>query len=197
MTRYAYIGLFLVGLGAIVYVLMSAATGKPAGNPYQGFATGQMAKLEFGSAGQPIPAGTFTDVDNTPQTLEIFKGKTILVNYWATWCPPCEKEMPSLGALQTARASDSFEVVALSVDSPEDADYARRRLTELGAANIAFRHAPMDNGDVIYGAGVRGFPTTILYGADGLEIARFAGDADWASPEAVQFIDAVLKDQAR
>ncbi|OZB19417.1 MAG: hypothetical protein B7X53_00175 [Hyphomonas sp. 34-62-18] len=197
MTRYAYIGLFLVGLGAIVYVLMSAATGKPAGNPYQGFATGQMAKLEFGSAGQPIPAGTFTDVDNTPQTLEIFKGKTILVNYWATWCPPCEKEMPSLGALQTARASDSFEVVALSVDSPEDADYARRRLTELGAANIAFRHAPMDNGDVIYGAGVRGFPTTILYGADGLEIARLAGDADWASPEAVQFIDAVLKDQAR
>lgn len=197
MTRYAYIGLFLVGLGAIVYVLMSAATGKPAGNPYQGFATGQMAKLEFGSAGQPIPAGTFTDVDNTPQTLEIFKGKTILVNYWATWCPPCEKEMPSLGALQTARASDSFEVVALSVDSPEDAEYAKRRLTELGAANIAFRHAPMDNGDVIYGAGVRGFPTTILYGADGLEIARLAGDADWASPEAVQFIDAVLKDQAR
>ncbi len=197
MTRYAYIGLFLVGLGAIVYVLMSAATGKPAGNPYQGFATGQMAKLEFGSAGQPIPAGTFTDSDNTPQTLEIFKGKTILVNYWATWCPPCEKEMPSLGALQTARASDSFEVVALSVDSPEDADYAKRRLTELGAANIAFRHAPMDNGDVIYGAGVRGFPTTILYGADGLEIARLAGDADWASPEAVQFIDAVLKDQAR
>ena len=197
MTRYAYIGLFLVGLGAIVYVLMSAATGKPAGNPYQGFATGQMAKLEFGSAGQPIPAGTFTDADNTPQTLEIFKGKTILVNYWATWCPPCEKEMPSLGALQTARASDSFEVVALSVDSPEDAEYAKRRLTELGAANIAFRHAPMDNGDVIYGAGVRGFPTTILYSADGLEIARLAGDADWASPEAVQFIDAVLKDQAR
>lgn len=197
MTRYAYIGLFLVGLGAIVYVLMSAATGKPPGNPYQGFATGQMAKLEFGSAGQPVPAGTFTDADNTPKTMEIFKGKTILVNYWATWCPPCEKEMPSLGALQAARGSDTFEVVALSVDSLEDADYAKRRLTELGAANIAFRHAPMDNGDVIYGAGVRGFPTTILYDADGVEIARLAGDADWASPEAVQFIDAVLKDQAR
>jgi thiol-disulfide isomerase/thioredoxin len=193
MTRYAYLGLFLIGLGAIVYVLMSAATGKPAGNPLVAYATGQMEKLDFGSAGQPIPAGTFIDTDNTAQSLELFKGKTILVNYWATWCPPCEKEMPSLGALQTARGGPGFEVVALSVDAPEDVDYAKRRLTELGAAHIPFRHAPMDSGDIIYGAGVRGFPTTILYGPDGLEIARLAGEADWASNEAVQFIDAAIK----
>ncbi len=197
MTRYAYIGLFLVGLAAIVYVLMSAATARPDGNTLQVYAVGQMAKLDFGSSGQPIPAGTFTDTDNTAQSLEIFKGKTILVNYWATWCPPCEKEMPSLGALQTARGSDTFEIVALSVDAIEDVDYAKRRLTELGAANIAFRHAPMDNGDIIYGAGVRGFPTTILYGPDGIEIARLSGDADWASAEAVQFIDAAIKNAAR
>lgn len=193
MTRYAYIGLFLVGLAAIVYVLMSAATGKPAGNPLEPFATGQLAKLDFGSAGQPIPSGTFTDAEGNSQTLEAFKGKTILVNYWATWCPPCEKEMPSLGALQTARAGDTFEVIALSVDAAEDVDYAKRRLTELGAANIPFRHAPMDSGDIIYGAGVRGFPTTILYNAEGIEIARLAGEADWASAEAVQFIDAAIR----
>lgn len=193
MIRYAYLGLFLVGLGAIVYVLMSAATGKPAGNPLEAYATGQMEKLSFASAGEPLPTGTFTDADNVEQTLAQFKGKTILVNYWATWCPPCEKEMPSLGALQAARGGEAFEVVALSVDAIEDVDYAKRRLTELGAANIAFRHAPMDSGDIIYGASVRGFPTTIIYGADGLEIARLAGEADWASAEAVQFIDAAIK----
>lgn len=193
MIRYAYLGLFLVGLGAIVYVLMSAATGKPAGNPLEAYATGQMEKLSFASAGEPVPSGTFTDAANVEQTLAQFKGKTILVNYWATWCPPCEKEMPSLGALQAARGGETFEVVALSVDAIEDVDYAKRRLTELGAANIAFRHAPMDSGDIIYGAGVRGFPTTIIYGADGLEIARLAGEADWASAEAVQFIDAAIK----
>lgn len=193
MTRYAFLGLFLVAIAAIVYVLMSASGGKPAGNPLERYATGQMQKLDFASAGQPIPAGTFTDSDGEARGLDAFAGKTILVNYWATWCPPCEKEMPSLGALQTARGGDRFEVVALSVDSTEDADFAKRRLAELGAANIAFRHAPMDNGDVIYGAGVRGFPTTILYGPDGLEIARLAGEADWASLEAVQFIDAALK----
>ena len=193
MTRYAYLGLFLIGLGAIVYVLISAATGKPPGNPLEGFATGQMEKLDFGSAGQPIPEGTFADANGNLETLEAFKGKTILVNYWATWCPPCEKEMPSLGALQAARGGDAFEVVALSVDAVEDVEYATRRLTELGAANIAFRHAPMDAGDIIYGAGVRGFPTTIIYGPDGLEIARLAGEADWASADAVQFIDAAMK----
>lgn len=193
MTRYAFLGLFLVAIAAIVYVLMSASGGKPSGNPLERYATGQMQKLDFASAGQPIPAGTFTDSDGEARGLDAFAGKTILVNYWATWCPPCEKEMPSLGALQTARGGDQFEVVALSVDSAEDVDFAKRRLTELGAANIAFRHAPMDNGDVIYGAGVRGFPTTILYGPDGLEIARLAGEADWASLEAVQFIDAALK----
>lgn len=193
MTRYAYIGLFLIGLAAIVYVLISAATARPDTNRLEAFATGQLAKLDFGSAGQPIPAGTFLDKDGAPQTLETFKGRTILVNYWATWCGPCEREMPSLGALQTARGSEAFEVVALSVDAPEDADYARRRLTELGAANIEFRHAPMDDGDIIYGAGVRGFPTTIIYGPDSLEIARLSGEADWASAEAVQFIDAAMK----
>ena len=193
MTRYAFLGLFLVALAAIVYVLMSASGGKPAGNPLERYATGQMEKLDFAAAGQPVPAGTFTDRDGEARGLDTFSGKTILVNYWATWCPPCEKEMPSLGALQTARGGDRFEVVALSVDSHEDVDFAKRRLTELGAANIAFRHAPMDAGDVIYGAGVRGFPTTILYGPDGLEIARLAGEADWASLEAVQFIDAALR----
>lgn len=193
MTRYAFLGLFLVALAAIVYVLISASGGKPGGNPLERYATGQMEKLDFAAAGQPVPTGTFTDSDGAARGLDTFAGKTILVNYWATWCPPCEKEMPSLGALQTARGGDRFEVVALSVDAAEDVDFARRRLTELGAANIAFRHAPMDNGDVIYGAGVRGFPTTILYGPDGLEIARLAGEADWASLEAVQFIDAALR----
>ncbi|MBU3920631.1 MAG: TlpA family protein disulfide reductase [Alphaproteobacteria bacterium] len=149
--------------------------------------------MDFASAGQPVPSGTFNGPDGAEADLAAFRGKTILVNYWATWCPPCEKEMPSLGALQAARGGDTFEVVAISIDADEDVDFARRRLTELGAASIAFRHAPLDRGDIVYGAGVQGFPTSILYGPDGLEIARLAGEADWAAAEAVQFIDAALR----
>jgi thiol-disulfide isomerase/thioredoxin len=196
MIRFAFTGLFLVAAAGIVYVLMSAAGGKPPVNPLERYARGTLEKVDFASAGKPTPSGTFTVADGTAADLASFKGKTILVNYWATWCPPCEKEMPSLGALQAARGSDTFEVVAISIDADEDVGFARQRLTELGAANITFRHAPLDRGDIIYGADVQGFPTTILYGPDGAELARLSGEADWASLEAVQFIDAALR-QAR
>lgn len=193
MIRYAFLGLFLVALAGIVYVLISAAGGKPPVNPLERYATGTLEKVDFASAGQTAPAGTFDTADGLQADLASFRGKTILVNFWATWCAPCEKEMPSLGALQAARGSDAFEVVAISIDSDEDVEFAKRRLTELGASNIAFRHAPLDRGDIIYGAGVQGFPTTILYGPDGTELARLAGEADWAALESVQFIDAALR----
>jgi len=193
MIRYAFAGLFLVALAAIVYVLISASGGKTPANPLMRYATGTLEKMDFSSAGQPAPGGTFNDAAGAEATLASFQGKTILVNYWATWCAPCEREMPSLGALQAARGGDAFEVVAISIDSDEDVDYARRRIGELGAANIPFRHAPLDRGDIVYGANVQGFPTTILYGPDGLEIARMSGEADWSALEAVQFVDAALR----
>ncbi|MDP1553984.1 MAG: TlpA disulfide reductase family protein [Hyphomonas sp.] len=193
MIRYVFAGLFLVALAAIVYVLMSAAGGKAASTTLERYAVGTLEKLDFSLAGQSVPEGTFDDAAGAEVTLASFAGKTILVNYWATWCAPCEKEMPALGALQAARGGDAFEVVAISIDADEDVEYAKRRLTELGAANIAFRHAPLDRGDIVYGANVQGFPTTILYGPDGIEIARMSGEADWAASEAVQFIDAALR----
>ncbi len=193
MIRYVFAGLFLVALAAIVYVLMSAAGGKAASTTLERYAVGTLEKLDFSLAGQSVPDGTFDNAAGVEDTLASFKGKTILVNYWATWCAPCEKEMPALGALQAARGGEAFEVVAISIDADEDVEYAKRRLTELGAANIAFRHAPLDRGDIVYGANVQGFPTTILYGPDGIEIARMSGEADWAASEAVQFIDAALR----
>lgn len=196
MNRLAFAGLFLVGLAAIVYVLLRAAGGNPPEAPLHRYAVGTLEKLDFATAGSPVPDGTFDLSDGTQADLASFMGKTILVNYWATWCGPCEREMPSLGALQAARGGEEFEIVAISIDADEDVEYARRRLVELGAADIPFRHAPLDRGDIVYGANVQGFPTTIVYGKDGLEIARMSGEADWSAPEAVQFIDAVLR-QAR
>jgi thiol-disulfide isomerase/thioredoxin len=192
MIRIAFAGLFLVALAAIVYVLISASGGKAPVAKLETYATGTLAKLDFSLAGTPAPEGTFDLADGTEAALASFNGKTILVNYWATWCGPCEREMPSLGALQAARSGAKFEVVAISIDADEDVDYAKRRLTELGAANIPFRHAPLDRGDIVYGAQVQGFPTSIVYGPDGKEVARVSGEADWAAAEAVQFIDAVL-----
>ncbi|MCA8892515.1 MAG: TlpA family protein disulfide reductase [Hyphomonas sp.] len=193
MRRYAIPGLFLVGVIAIVYVLISAGIGKQDENPLAKFATGGLAKLDFSSSGDPAGTAPFYLADGSAHTLDEFKGKTILVNFWATWCAPCEKEMPSLGALQKARGGDNFEVVAISVDAAEDKEYAEKRLGQLGAPNIRFRIVTPEQYELVYDSGVQGFPTSILYGPDGTEIARLAGEADWASFEAVGFIDALLE----
>lgn len=193
MKRYAIPGLFLVGVIAVVYVLISAGIGKQDENPLAKFATGSLAKLDFSSAGDPAGTDPFYLADGSARTLDAFKGKTILVNYWATWCAPCEKEMPSLGALQKARGGDTFEVVAISVDAAEDKEYAEQRLGQLGAPNIPFRIVTPEQYELVYDSGVQGFPTSILYGPDGKEIARLAGEADWSSFEAIGFIDALLE----
>ena len=193
MTRLAYLGLLLVALVAIVYVLFSAAGGEKSQNVLEPFATGELSQLSFESAGTAAPQDRFQDEAGNPVTLEAFRGKMILVNFWATWCGPCEAEMPSLGALQTARGGDQFEVVAISVDDGDDRDYAKRRLSELGASNITFHIAPPDAYEIVYGAGVRGFPTSVLYDSEGREIARLERSVDWASLDAINFVDAALK----
>ena len=190
LTRYAMAALLLVGLISIVYAWSSAAGGVKSSLPLGAHQRGALAGLDFATAGDAAPAERFKGPAGEETGFDSFAGKTILVNYWATWCGPCERELPSLGALQTARGGDAFDVVALSVDSEEDGDYAARRLAELTGGTIAFHHAP--DYTPVYAAGVRGFPTTILYGPDGTELARLAGEADWASYEAIALIDDAL-----
>lgn len=192
LTRYAYSALFLIALCAVVYVLISAGNGTPNRAPFEKYARGELAGLSFDTRGDAAPTDSFEGPDGQSTTLQAFQGKPILVNFWATWCAPCEKEMPALGALQTARGGESFQIVAISVDSEEDKAYARQRLTELGASNIPFHYAAPENWDIVYAAGAKGFPTTVIYDAGGKEVARLSGDADWASIEAVGFIDALI-----
>lgn len=192
---YTLAGFLLVGLAAIVYVLGGAILTKKSDNTLERYAIGEMEQLDFTSAGDKIPAASFIGTGGQSVSLADFQGRIIMVNFWATWCAPCEKEMPGLGALQRARAGKNFTIVAISVDKEEDADYALRRLGELaGPDTLDFYIATPESGyEVVYGAGVRGFPTTILYDRQGLEIARMSREADWASLEAVNFIDAILR----
>ena len=115
----------------------------------------------------------------------------ILVNFWATWCGPCEREMPSLAALQTSKGDENFQVVAISIDAEEDRDYARQRLQELTGGVIDFYFVPPERWEVVYDSGARGFPTTVIYDETGSEIARLSGEAAWDSYEAIALIEAV------
>lgn len=188
--RYAIILMLVVAAAFGVFALGTAAGGKPTDHDLEKFQRGELSSLDFATAGDAAGETPFVGPDGEAISVSGFAGQPTLVNYWATWCGPCERELPSLGVLQTARAAQGLQVIVISVDGEEDGPYARQRLAELTGDVLDFYHAA-DYGPV-YEAGVRGFPTTILYDASGTEVFRLAGEADWASYEALALIDAAL-----
>ncbi len=176
----------LAALAAIVYVLMSATSGEPQSGGAAAFRKGELAKLEIGND-TVQPAGNFTGPDGGEVNLQAFRGKVVLVNLWATWCPPCVEEMPTLQRLQELRGGEDFVVLAVSVDTVPDREFAQRELGKLAGGVLTFYHDP--NYALPYGMGARGFPTTVIYDRQGREIARLSGEADWAGEDALALID--------
>ncbi|RIJ24081.1 TlpA family protein disulfide reductase [Henriciella barbarensis] len=191
LVRFAIPALVLVGLAGVSLTLLQATSKGGSKDEIANLATGSIAALDVSNRGEPVSTAAFDGPDGETVTLSDFEGRNILVNFWATWCGPCEREMPSLAALQTARGDEDFQVVAISIDAEEDRDYARKRLQELTGGVIDFYFVPPERWDVVYESGARGFPTTVIYDETGAEIARLAGEAAWDSYEAIALIDAI------
>ena len=118
-----------------------------------------------------------------------FKGKTILLNLWATWCSPCRKEMPALDRLQKALGSDTFEVVALAVDRA-GAAAAKKFLDEIKVESLKLYVDPTAKAGTALKA--LGLPTTILIDKEGREVGRMAGPAEWDDEASKALIRAQL-----
>ena len=131
------------------------------------------------------PSTEFMTADGQSLTLDELRGKTVLVNVWATWCPPCIEEMPSLDRLQELRGGEDFEVVTISIDRTKDEP------AKFFAKNDIENLAPWHDGTfAIPGQLIlRGYPSTVIYSPLGREIAFFEGDAEWDSPEALALVD--------
>ena len=152
-------------------------------------ASGAMAAFVKKGAPAPLPDIKFQDTSGKDVTLSSFKGKTVLLNLWATWCQPCREEMPALDRLQQQLGSDKFEVVVLSLDR-QGLDASGKFLDEVKA------HAVRLYTDVTTKQGLAlklvGMPTTILINKDGLEVGRLAGPAKWDSEDAKKLIEAAM-----
>ncbi len=122
------------------------------------------------------------------------KGKTVLVNLWATWCAPCKEEMPALDRLQQTLGSDRFQVIAVNIDT-RNPEKAEQWLADNKITTLAFHSDPSARIFQELKAAGRAFgmPTTLLYDAKGCELGYLAGPADWSSPDAIALIKAALK----
>jgi thiol-disulfide isomerase/thioredoxin len=159
----------------------------------QPLARGEVAALAPARSPIPLTTVAFRDGDGKERTLGDWKGKTVLLNLWATWCVPCKKEMPALDELQKKLGGADFEVVAVNIDT-RNPDKAKTWLTDTGIASLTYY---ADNSAKIFQdlkekGRAFGMPTTILIDKNGCEVATLAGPAEWASGDAITFIEAAL-----
>lgn len=172
----------------------AAASGSssPAGAPAAAakLNTGHMTAFVYKPAPEALAEVNFNDAEGKSRTLADWKGRTVLLNLWATWCAPCRKEMPALDRLQKQLGSDKFEVVALSVDRA-GVDAARKFLAETKVEALKLYIDPTARATTALKA--VGMPTTILIGPDGLEIGRLVGPAEWDSEDAVRLVKSAIR----
>lgn len=150
--------------------------------------TGDMKKLNFHSEPQDISDKAFIDEEGRESNFAAYEGKYVLVNFWATWCAPCRKEMPSLSKLQQEMQSETFEVVTLATGRNSTAAIADFFET-INVINLPKFQDPKQK--IARDMGILGLPMTVILSPEGKEIARLRGDADWASPEAIAVISAL------
>lgn len=144
---------------------------------------GDMLKLQLGvNRGSMVP---FIHEDGSEMTLADYEGQYVLLNFWATWCAPCRKEMPHLSEVQAEMGGDDFQVVTVATGSNQR-PAMERFLAEIGVDNLPL-HTD-NNSALARDMGVVGLPVTILLDPQGFEIARLIGDADWASENAKEIL---------
>lgn len=156
-------------------------------------ARGEVAGVLVPDRPRTVPALRFKDGEGRDVSLADFRGRTVLLNLWATWCAPCREEMPALDALQQELGGDAFTVAAVSIDT-QGLEKPKEFLKELNISALAFyadETARIFQDLKVAGRAV-GLPTTLLIDKEGCEIGYLPGPAAWASEDAKALIRAAV-----
>ena len=196
ILTWALWGAALAGVAAVVYIIAQASSNQPpqsAESPAAvapGAASKFTAKFARPDAPTPPPDHVIYDASGKAMKIADLKGKVVVMNIWATWCAPCKLEMPTLAKLQAAYRGQPVEVVAVSIDSVDDA--AKATLFIAQNEPLKFYHDREMKMPFVLRPVAPGAPTTVIYGKDGLEVGRVAGEADWAGEDVRKVIDEAL-----
>jgi len=126
----------------------------------------------------PAPDFVLKDINGKSFSLSSFKGKIVLLNFWATWCPPCKSEMPVLNKLYKDMRSRGLEIIAVSTDN--SINYVKEYLSK---SNFDFQVLWDENRVVTKKYKVFTMPTSFLIDRNGIIIDKFYGEEEWNAPE--------------
>jgi thiol-disulfide isomerase/thioredoxin len=191
----------VVGLAGVYGIgSLSRNAGDPACRPalalakqVESYTRGEVAAVNVAKSPLKIPDLTFHDASGQQRSLADWRGKTVLLNLWATWCVPCRQEMPTLDALQGELGGPNFQVVAVNIDTRDPAK-PKAFLQEIGVKHLGYYADPSAQSfqELKEIGRAFGMPTTVLVDPHGCEIGTIAGPAEWSSPDAVKLIQAAL-----
>jgi thiol-disulfide isomerase/thioredoxin len=153
------------------------------------FLTGEMQNFVPNDPPRALKDFAFMNANGQEEMLSDYKGKVILLNFWATWCGPCVEEMPGLDRLQAELGDDKFQVLAVSQDLHGMKKVLQFR-EKWGLENLAALNDKTTKSG--RAAGVFGLPATLLINSDGQEVGRMVGPAEWDSPEAKSLIQHII-----
>lgn len=138
---------------------------------------------------KPAPDITVKSINNESLTLSSLKGKVVLLNFWATWCPPCREEIPSMMKLNSAMAGKPFQMVAISID-----EGGKKAVEDFFKESRFSLPAYLDQDTAaakVYG--ITGVPETFVIDKQGIIVKKVIGPMDWSSPEALSFLEGLMK----
>jgi len=145
--------------------------------------------LDLRATPAPLAPVEFQDDAGRKITLDRFHGRFVLLNFWATWCPPCKAEMPSLNSLASHFPTTDLSIVPVSIDAA-GVVAARSYYAELRLDRLQVYVDP--SMDAMHAIAAVGIPTTLLLDRDGREIGRLVGAAQWDSPAIMEGLAKVL-----
>ena len=137
----------------------------------------------------PAPDFTFPGLDGKMVSLSDHKGKVVLVNIWATWCPPCVDEMPSMEKLYQKFKGENFEILAVSIDEPG----LKAVAPFMKKSNLTFPALIDSEGAIKAVYGITGIPESFIIDKQGILIKKIVGPVDWATTDVFRFFSDLIQ----
>jgi thiol-disulfide isomerase/thioredoxin len=147
------------------------------------------AKSAGPAENKPAPDLLLAAMDGSPLKLSELKGKVVLLNFWATWCPPCREEVPSMVKLNSKMAGKPFQMLAVSID--EGGKPAVESFLKSTGQSLPAYTDPTNKAAKTYG--ITGVPETFIIDRNGIIVKKVIGPLEWDRQEVTEFLDNLMK----